>query len=242
MLKKCMLGFMLLILTSAAFADEASVRKAFQQAYPKVKLESVTKTQYGGLYEVYAGGQIIYTDDNFGFFIVDGRLIDVKNRRDVTSERTEELSRIDFSSLPLEQAIKVVKGSGSRKMVVFSDPDCPYCKQLEQEGLAPITDVTIYTFLFPIERLHPGAPDTAKAIWCAPDRARAWTNWMLKNYLPQGNTSCSVPLDSVSVLAQKLGVNSTPTLFFADGGRLRGAYPTEDIEKALSAGPKRPQK
>ncbi|HEY8084855.1 MAG TPA: DsbC family protein [Methylophilaceae bacterium] len=242
MLKKWLLGLMLLILTSTALADEASVRKAFQQAYPKVKIESVTKTQYGGLYEVYAGGQLVYTDENFNFFIVDGRLIDVKNRRDITTERTEELSRIDFSALPLEQAIKVVKGNGSRKMAVFSDPDCPYCKQLEQEGLAPITDVTIYTFLFPIERLHPNAPDKAKAIWCAPDRGRAWTSWMLKSYLPQGNTSCSTPLDSVSALAQKLGVNSTPTLFFADGTRLRGAYPTEDIEKALNLASKKPQK
>ncbi|HEY7986124.1 MAG TPA: DsbC family protein [Methylophilaceae bacterium] len=236
------MGLMLLILTSAVLADEATVRKAFQQAYPKVKVESVTKTQYGGLYEVYAGGQLIYTDENFSFFIADGRLIDVKNKRDVTTERTEELSRIDFSALPLEQAIKVVKGNGSRKIAVFSDPDCPFCKQLEQEGLAPITDVTIYTFLFPIERLHPNAPDKAKAIWCAPDRSRAWTNWMQKNILSQGNTSCSTPLDSVAVLAQKLGVNSTPTLFFTDGARIRGAYPTEDIEKALNLASKKPQK
>jgi thiol:disulfide interchange protein DsbC len=242
MLKKCLLALMLLLLTSAALADEAAVKKAFQQIYPKVKLESVTKTPYGGLYEVYADGRIIYTDENFSFFIVDGRLIDVKNRKDVTTERADELSRIDFGILPLEQAIKVVKGNGSRKMAVFSDPDCPYCKQLEQEGLAPITDVTVYTFLFPIERLHPNAPDKAKTIWCAPDRSKAWTTWMLKNYLAQGNSSCSTPLDTIATLAQKLGVNSTPTLFFADGSRLRGAYPTEDIEKALNLAAKKPQK
>jgi thiol:disulfide interchange protein DsbC len=242
MLKNLLVGVMMLMAASLAHSDEASLRKEFQQAFPKIKIESVTKTPYNGLYEVYAGGQIIYTDENFDFFIVEGRLIDVKNKRDITSERVEELSRIDFSILPLEQAIKVVKGNGSRKMAVFSDPDCPYCQQLEQKGLASITDVTIYTFLFPIERLHPDAPEKSKAIWCAPDRSKAWTNWMLKSYLPQAGASCNAPLDKIANLAQKLGVNSTPTLFFTDGARLNGAYPSEDIEKALYLASKKLQK
>jgi thiol:disulfide interchange protein DsbC len=241
MLKKLLMSLMLLLLTAAVHADEATVRKAFQSAYPKMKVESVTKTPYNGLYEVYAGGQLIYTDENFSFFFVEGRLIDVKNKRDVTTERMEELSRIDFNILPLDQAIKVVKGNGSRKIAVFSDPDCPYCKQLEQEGLASITDVTVYTFLFPLER-HPDAANKARAIWCAPDRSKAWSNWMLKSFLPQVSTACVAPLEKVAALAQKIGVSSTPTLFLADGSRLNGAYPAEDIEKALNLASKRLQK
>jgi thiol:disulfide interchange protein DsbC len=240
MLKKLLMGLMLLIFTSAALADEAAVRKAFQQAYPKIKLDSVTKTPYSGLYEVYAGGEIIYTDENFSFFIAEGRLIDLKTKSDVTSTRIDELSRIDFNVLPLDQAIKVVKGNGSRKLVVFSDPDCPFCKQLEQDELSSITDVTIYTFLFPLDR-HPDAANKARAIWCAPDRSKAWTNWMLKGFLP-ASASCSTPVEKIAALGQKIGVNSTPTMFFADGSRLRGAAASEDIEKALNAATKKPQK
>lgn len=241
MLKIWFIGIMLLIASFAAHSDEAAVRKAFQLAFPKMKVEEVTKTPYNGLYEIYAGGQLIYTDENFSFFIVDGRLIDVKNKRDITTERIEELSRIDFNILPLDQAIKVVKGNGSRKIAVFSDPDCPYCRQLEQEGLASITDITVYVFLFPLDR-HPDAANKARAIWCAPDRSKAWSNWMLKSYLPQASASCSPPLEKIAALAQKIGVNSTPTLFLADGSRLNGAYPTEDIEKALNLASKKLQK
>ncbi|MEO7343290.1 MAG: DsbC family protein, partial [Methylotenera sp.] len=137
-----------------AIADEASVKKAVEAAYPKFKVESVTKTAYPGLYEVFMGGQIIYTDEKMSFLIAEGHLVDPKTKKDITGERLEELTKVDFSSLPLDQAIKVVKGNGSRKLVVFSDVDCPYCKRLEQNELTNITDVTIYTFLYPLEQLH----------------------------------------------------------------------------------------
>jgi len=238
MLKRLLGCLIVATWASNAGADEASLRTAIQSAYPKVKVVSVVKTPYTGLYEVFLDSMIIYTDDKFSFFIVEGRLIDTKSRKDLTSERIEQLTRVDFDSLPLDQAIKVVRGNGSRKLVVFSDPDCPFCKRLEQEGLSGLNDVTIYTLLYPLER-HPDAGNKAKAIWCAPDKAKAWQNWVLNGQLPTGNATCATPVDKNLDLGQKLGVNSTPTLYFADGKRLLGARPAKEIEKSLNEAAKK---
>ncbi|MES2012576.1 MAG: DsbC family protein [Pseudomonadota bacterium] len=225
--------------TTTVMADEASVKKAIESAYPKFKVESVTKTGYAGLYEVFMGGQIIYTDEKTSFLIAEGRLVDVKTKKDVTGERLEELTKVDFSSLPLEQAIKVVKGNGSRKLVVFSDVDCPYCKRLEQNELTNINDVTIYTFLYPIEGLHPDAANKSKSIWCSPNRVKAWQDWIFNSQLPKTTGNCDVPLEKVGELARKIGVTSTPTMFFADGKRMLGAQPHKEIERALSLAAKK---
>jgi thiol:disulfide interchange protein DsbC len=223
----------------SACADEASVKKAIESTYPKFKVDSVIKTPYAGLYEVFMGGQIIYTDEKLTFLIAEGRLVDPKSKKDITGERLEELTKIDFNSLPLQQAIKVVKGNGSRKLVVFSDVDCPFCKRLEQNELANITDVTIYTYLYPIEQLHPDAANKSKSIWCAPNRVKAWNDWIFNNQLPSTVAKCEVPLEKVGDLARKYGVNSTPTLFFADGKRMLGAQPYKEIEQHLEAAAKR---
>jgi len=232
MLKK-IAASLLLMSSIAAAADEASIRKAVQAVYPKIKVESVSKTPFTGLYEVFIDGQILYTNDNFTWFIADGRLVDAKNRKELTSARLDELTKISFDALPLEQAIKVVRGNGSRKLAVFSDPDCPFCKKLEQKELQPFTDITIYTFLLPLEGLHPDAANKSKTIWCAPDRIKAWNDWILNGQLAKSVASCDTPLEKNAELAKKLGITSTPTLFFADGKRMLGAYPSKDIEKAL---------
>ena len=225
----------LLAISQFALADEASLKKALEAAYPKFKIESVVKTPYTGLYEVFMGGQIIYTDEKLTFLIAEGRLVDPKTKKDITGERMEELTKVDFNSLPLDQAIKVVKGNGSRKLVVFSDVDCPYCKRLEQNELSNINDVTIYTFLYPIAQLHPDAAAKSKSIWCANNRAKAWNEWIFNNKLPATAGNCEVPLEKVGELARKIGVTSTPTLIFADGKRMLGAQPYKEIEKYLQA-------
>ncbi len=229
----------MLALSQLALADEASLKKAIEAAYPKFKVESVVKTPYAGLYEVFMGGQIVYTDEKLTFLIAEGRLVDPKSKKDVTGERLEELTKVEFSSLPLEQAIKVVKGNGSRKLVVFSDVDCPYCKQLERKELSNITDVTIYTFLYPIEQLHPDAANKSKSIWCASNRVKAWNDWILNNQLPSSTGKCEVPLEKVGELARKMGIVSTPTLIFADGKRVLGAQPYKEIEKYMQAATKK---
>lgn len=234
MLKKFASIALLTAFATAAVADEAGVKKAVEAAYPKFKVEKVTKTPYAGLYEVFMGGQIIYTDEKMSFLIAEGHLVDPKTKKDLTSERLDELTKVDFSTLPLNQAIKVVKGNGSRKLVVFSDVDCPFCKRLERNELTNITDVTIYTFLYPIEQLHPDAASKSKLIWCAKDRVKAWEDWILRDQLPSSAGSCDVPLDKVGELARKVGVTSTPTLIFADGRRMLGAQPYREIERMLS--------
>jgi thiol:disulfide interchange protein DsbC len=222
------------MMAASAYADEASLKKAIEATYPKVRVQSITKTPFAGLYEVFLDGQIIYTDEKLNFLIVEGRLIDPKNKRDITAERMDELTKVNFAALPLDKAIKVVKGNGSRKLVVFSDPDCPYCKKLEQKDLIGITDVTIYTFLYPLEELHPDAANKSRAIWCAQDKSKAWQEWMLNGQLPKSK-ECDAPIDDLTNLGRKLGITSTPTLIFENGKRLLGAYPTKEIEKLLDA-------
>ena len=241
MWKKAVIGLMMGLAAWQAGADEASVKKAFEAAYPKIKVDSVTKTPFPALYEVVAGDELLYTDEGLNYLFVEGSLVDAKSKRNLTLQRQSELeekrteqSKIDFSSLPLEQAIKVVRGNGSRKLVVFSDPDCPYCKKLEQDALSKLTDVTIYTLLYPIASLHPDAARKSKLIWCAPDRAKAWEDWVLRGQLAKGSSSCETPLDKIADLARKLGINGTPTLYFTSGRSLRGAYPLENIEKELN--------
>jgi thiol:disulfide interchange protein DsbC len=222
------------MMTASAFADEASLKKAIEATYPKVRVQSITKTPFTGLYEVFLDGQIIYTDDKLSFLIVEGRLIDPKNKRDLTAERMDELTKVNFAGLPLDKAVKVVKGNGSRKLVVFSDPDCPYCKKLEQKDLIGITDVTVYTFLYPLEELHPDAANKSRAIWCAQDKSKAWQEWMLNGQLPKSK-ECDAPIDDLAILGRKLGITSTPTLIFENGKRVLGAYPGKEIEKMLDA-------
>ena len=239
MVKKIISIALMAAFSTLAIADEASLKKAVEAAYPKFKVDKVTKTPYAGLYEIFMGGQIIYTDEKLSFLIAEGHLVDPKTKKDITGERLEELTRIDFASLPLDQAIKVVKGNGSRKLVVFSDVDCPYCKRLERNELANITDVTVYTFLYPIEQLHPDAASKSKLIWCASNRVKAWEDWILRDQLPSAAGNCEVPLEKVGQLARKIGVSSTPTLIFADGKRMLGAQPYKEIERMLSAASKK---
>ena len=235
LMKKIILACALALAYSVnAIADEAGLRKAMEAAYPGISIKSISKTNYAGLYEVFLDGQIVYTDEKFSFLIAEGRLIDPKTKRNVTEERLEDLTRVDFSKLPLDKAVKVVRGNGSKKVVVFSDPDCPYCKRLEQNELTKINDITVYTFLMPLEKLHPDAANKSKAIWCSTDKGKAWMDWVIKNELVQNSANCDVPLATVAELATKLGVASTPTMIFADGRRINGAYPAKEIEKAIA--------
>lgn len=219
----------------AANADEASLKKALQVNFPGEQIESLKKTPYLGLYEVVVGGELFYTDEKASYLFF-GHMIDPKTKESLTSERLQQVKdsrRIDTASLPLEHAIKTARGNGKRKLVVFSDPNCPYCKRLEKE-LANITDVTIYTLLYPVLN---GSIPTATAIWCAPDRLKAWDDFMLKGIAPAGKT-CETPIDTLIQAGQKNGISGTPTLIFADGSVAPGMIPAATIEKRLGASAK----
>ena len=229
--KTCLL-LALCIFASAAAADEASVKKVVQGKFPKANIESVTKTPYLGLYEVFMEKQLLYTDEKVNYFFL-GSVVDGKTMQNLTEERARKLSAIKFDSLPLDLAIKIVKGNGKRKVAIFSDPDCPFCQRLERD-MVNVTDVTIYTFLYPIESLHPGATGKAKAIWCSPDRVKAWNNFMLKRSGPEAKTDCENPVDRIVEFGQSKGINGTPTLIFADGQVIPGAIPAARLEQILN--------
>ena len=138
-----------LFISYFAYGDEEALKRIIKNTYPELPIKGIQKTDFNDLYEVYIGGQIIYTNEKFDFLIVEGRVVDPKTKDDLTEKRLEELSRIDFNDLPLSDAIKVVKGNGQRKIAIFSDVDCPYCKKLEKKELANVNNITIYTFLYP---------------------------------------------------------------------------------------------
>ena len=232
LIKVCLL-LALLIFAGTAAADEASVRKAVQVKFPQSKIESVTKTPYFGLYEVYIDRELFYTDDKVDYFIL-GSIFDGKTMQNLSEERKRKLSAIKFDTLPLDSAIKIVKGNGKRKVAIFSDPYCPFCERLEKD-MVNVTDVTIYTFLYPIESLHPGATEKAKAIWCSPDRIKAWNDFMLKRSGPEAQSSCDTPVDRIVEYGRSKGINGTPTVVFADGQVIPGAIPTAQLEQILNS-------
>jgi thiol:disulfide interchange protein DsbC len=221
---------------ATAHADDATIKKNIEAKFPGAKVQSVTKTPYAGLYEVLVEGpQLIYSDDKANYVFM-GAVLDLNAQKNLTEERMQKLTAVKFDTLPLGDAIKVVKGNGSRKIAVFSDADCPYCKKFEQE-LANVTDVTVYTFLYPLEQLHPEAGKKSKQIWCAPDKVKAWDDWMMKGTLAKNDGTCDNPVAKTVQLGQKLGIQGTPTIIFADGRRVPGMVPAAKLEQMLGGKP-----
>jgi thiol:disulfide interchange protein DsbC len=211
----------------------ATLRQNIESRFPGAHVLDVQPSAIPGVYEVYMGDQIVYSDA-MGDYLLVGSMVDTQTKQNLTDARMNEHGKIDFSALPVDRAIKIVKGNGSRKFAVFSDPDCPFCQQLEKTLLS-VTDITMYVFLYPIASLHPQAPAKAHAIWCAADRQQAWNQWMQEKKLPPAKTCSGDPIDGLQKLGDTLHVNSTPTLFFANGRRVAGAIPAPELEKDLAA-------
>ena len=232
-MKKFLLEICLIFFSTISFAGQEELREKIEKKYPELKVKSINKTEFNDLYEVYIGGQIIYTDKNFNFLIVEGRLVDPNTKKDLTSERLEILTLVNFNSLPFKNAIKDIRGNGKSKIAIFSDIDCPFCRKLEKEALAKLKDVTIYTFLYPLA-IHPDAERKSNKIWCSEDPSVAWNNFMMKNMLPENQGNCETPIKDISILAKELGVSSTPTIIFSSGKRAEGAMPYSDLVKYLN--------
>ena len=221
-----------LLFAAAAQANEAEVKKAVEAVLGKnAKVDSVKKAGVLGLYEVVVGGEIAYADESASYLIF-GNIVDVKARRDLTDERKAKLAQIKFSDLPLDQAIKQVRGNGKRVIATFEDPNCGYCKKLAKE-LVNMNDVTIYTFLYPI--LSPDSLEKSKAIWCAADKAKSWNDWMVGGSAPAAAKCDASAVDKTVALGQKLNIRGTPTIFFTDGSRAPGYMPVAQLEKAIAA-------
>jgi thiol:disulfide interchange protein DsbC len=213
------LALTLFAFSSAAFAQaEARIQKLLEERFG-VKVEHVQKTPYFGLYEMKVGSRMLYTDENVTYLFA-GSIFDGKTREDLTEARMEELSGIKWKDLPLADAIRTVRGNGSRQIAVFADPNCTYCKRFEQQ-LQGMSDVTIYTFLYPI--LSPDSTEKSKAIWCSKDRSKAYFDLMLNGVAPGGGKCDTGAVDRNVALGRKLGVDGTPTSFTASGQRIVGA-------------------
>ena len=212
---------------------EATIKKALEPRLGGAKIESVRETPYGGLYEVRVAGDILYTDKK-GEYLFIGHVYDTKTSADLTRARIDEINKIKFSELPLEMALKQVKGDGKRTIAVFEDPNCGYCKRLRQTTLAELDNVTIYTFMYNI--LSEDSFVKSKNIWCAPDRVKAWDDWMINGKLPPSAPAvCKTPNEEVVALGQKLKIQGTPAIFFTDGSRIPGAVDLKTLEAKLQS-------
>ena len=227
-------AFLVLACVSAvACASEATVKAAFQKKYPEVVVEGVKQTPLPGIYEIFANGELIYTDEKVAYLFVSANLIDVERKASLTEERTNQLSAIKFDQLPLNLAFKKVKGKGTRKLAYFGDPNCGYCKKFEQD-LTKINDVTIYVFVYPV--LGQDSLDKSKSIWCSKDRVKAWDDQLLNGIAPTAAPTCDTSaIDKTVAFGKQKGIKGTPTLFFVDGQRVPGAIPVEMIEQRLAA-------
>jgi thiol:disulfide interchange protein DsbC len=219
--------------TLAATAGEADIRKNLASRIPQfANIDEVRKTPVAGLFEVRINGFEIYYTDEMGNYLLQGNLIDVQARKNLTEERVDKLTAVDFDKLPMKDAFKIVRGNGKRKLAVFEDPNCGYCKQFERE-LKTIDNVTVYLFLYPV--LGPDSNVKSRDIWCSKDKAKTWTDWMTTGVKPETGSCDVTALQRNVEFGRKYNITGTPTLFFADGTRAPGAIPAAQVEKQLAA-------
>ena len=226
-------ALMALSLSSAlAQGHEATIRKALSERIPQIpKIEEITPTPLAGIYELRLSTNEIYYSDATGNYLIQGNLIDTKSKRNLTEEREAKLSAIDFQSLPFKDSITLVHGNGKRKLAVFEDPNCGYCKRFERD-LAKVDNVTVYLFLLPV--LGPGSVEKSRNVWCAKDPGAAWVNLMQKDVMPATAQCNTAAIDRNLEFARKYKIAGTPTLVAQDGTRVPGAIDSAKIERLLA--------
>ena len=214
-----------------AQAQEATIRKNLGERIPQLqKIDEINRTPINGLWEVRVGTEIIYTDSE-GNYLLQGSMIDTKQKKNLTEERVEKLSAIEFDALPVKDAFTIVRGNGKRKLAVFEDPNCSYCKRFERD-LQKVDNITIHMFLYPI--LGGDSPDKSRNVWCAKDKGKAWQDQMVRDQAP-ANASCDTAAITRNLeFGKKHRISGTPTLFFTDGSRVPGAITTAQVEKYLT--------
>ncbi|HET7598342.1 MAG TPA: DsbC family protein [Burkholderiales bacterium] len=222
----------LLCAAATATAGEAEIRQTLQSRYPDLHIENVARSPIPGVYEIYADGEILYVDEKASYLIVGGKLVDTARKADVTSERLRSLSAVKFEQLPLDLAFRKVRGDGSRKIAYFTDPNCPYCRKLEPD-LEKLDNVTIYFFLYPV--LGKDSHEKAQAVWCSKDRSKTWDDWMLRRKTPPAVAACDTPIEKIIAFGRRKGITGTPTLFLANGERVRGAIPFEQLKQLVDS-------
>ena len=231
-LAKIPLLALLAALSLSAFAQEATIRKNLAERLPKLPaIDEITKTPMPGLYEVRINHSDIFYTDEKGDFLIQGSLIDTKAQQDLTEKRVEKLTAIAFKDLPLKDAFTIVRGNGKRKMAVFEDPNCGYCKRFERE-LVKIDNVTVHVFLYPI--LSADSGEKSRNIWCAKDKGKAFLDWMVKDVTPPDAKCDAAAVARNFEFGKKARITGTPTIIFADGSRVPGALGADRVEKLLA--------
>lgn len=214
---------------------EQRLRKGLAERLPGLPpIDEIRPTPVPGLYEVRIGAELVYSDAQ-GAHVLQGSLIETKTRRNLTEERLQKINQVDFASLPLKDAVVWKTGNGKRRIAVFSDPRCSYCKRFETE-LSKARDLTVYTFLLPV--LGEESLTLAKSIWCAKDSTATWRGWMVDGQSPPkgpGATDCAHPIERNLELGERLRVRGTPVIVFEDGSRAPGFIPAAELEKRLGA-------
>lgn len=219
--------------TAAAVPGEAAIRKNLQERLPGFPpISEVRSMPVAGLYEVRIGNEAIFYTDAQGDYLIQGVMLDTKNRKNLTEERMQALNSIAFDKLPLQDAVVSKKGDGSRKIAVFADPNCGYCKRFEAE-LQKVDNVTIYTFLYPI--LGPDSTAKAQNIWCAKDRSKVWHDWMIKGKTPPSAQCDDDVLQRNLTLGRQHNINGTPAIVLANGQRIGGFVEAAALEDMLAA-------
>jgi thiol:disulfide interchange protein DsbC len=221
----------LLFALPAAAQDTEKIKAELRRKVPEAPVDQVRKTPYGDLFEVTVGGEIFYTDDKASFLVL-GQIVDLRTKENVTEQRLRQINRVNFDELPLDSAIKLVRGNGSRRVAVFADPNCGYCKRFERDLLG-VSDITVYLFLYPI--LSPSSVEKSKMVWCSADRGKAWLDIMVRDVAVTGSTQCATPIDKNLAFGQGKGIRGTPTIFFEDGERVPGAMAIADFVKKLAS-------
>lgn len=218
-------------LSLCATAQEADIRKALAERIPQMdRIDEVRPTPMAGLYEVRIGTDLFYTDAK-GNYVIQGELIDSKARRNLTEDRINKLTAVNFSALPLKDAITIVRGDGKRKMAVFEDPNCGYCKRFERD-MQNVNNVTVYLFLYPI--LSPDSAEKSRNIWCAKDKAGAWQDHMVRDKNAATASCDTSALQRNLAFGKKYKITGTPTVIFANGTRVPGAIGAQEVEKRLA--------
>ena len=218
-------------LSLGADAQEATIRKNLAERLPQLQaIDEISKSPMAGLYEVRVNGSEIYYTDAEANFLLQGSLIDTKQRRNLTEERVDKLTAINFDALPLKDAFTIVRGNGKRRLAVFEDPNCGYCKRFERD-LQKVNNVTVHMFLYPI--LSADSTEKSKNIWCAKDRVKAWQDWMVRDQTPPAASCDAAAIARNLELGRKFKITGTPTLVFADGSRVPGAIGAAEVEKRL---------
>jgi len=218
---------------AAPTGEAGAVKKLLEQKFQGAEVTHVSKTGYfGGVYEAMLDDKLVYTDAKAQYVIV-GSIYDTTSRQNLTELRQRKINRVALDKLPMDLAFKRVKGDGSRKLIIFSDADCPFCHRLEDE-MHTLDNVTIYTFLFPIDQLHPDSARKSKQIWCAPDKQKAWDDFFANGTLPDNSGECGDPVGRTQALGATLHISATPTLIFEDGSIVPGALPVAQIEQEMA--------